>query len=354
MPIFFIILIGIIIASIEFVKKHTEEVISILVCSLVVGVAILIVHILEKYSEKSSYSSTASTKKNYYWNGDNIESKGIASDFDHDELKRKIDFYNRNGMENSFQKWLCPMYYNTHSRKRFDRAKYQSPLFIHLDKDLKGGVCLSTRDNDMQYLVTLRECSCPDYSRNLSPCKHMFALALELGEIERTQFMYGIPQEKAQKLLEVYEELDYVPHYLTKLIEKASSEKNVELIAPDKVVVHIEGSHKAYKLLAEHSLIEIADKNDFDFYDYLCKEFIIDRFKNAALTINPMVKFPSNLRKKELYQHVCEQHPEVYKKLYAVANHIILDTEYIMLKEEYRDFIYYECNSDVPMYDDYL
>ena len=334
MLIFFI---GIIIASIEFVKKYTEEVISILVCALVVGISILIAHIIEKHSEKSSYSSESSQYKDIHAALTHKDSFTRYPVYDLNDLKRHVsELYT----VNSFSIWDAPFYKNEPQRLRFNRAKYQTITFLVTDPELNAGICMSTRNISERYMVTLVDCTCEDFKKHAHPCKHMYALALKLGVIDKEYHLYPFPEEHADALRKAQRE-SYNSLYEFKRILEIADRKR-KFIEPDKILVHTEFHPHLINILEQNNLLSVADPKSFDFIEHLTSCLTIEQFKNAALSVNPVCYFPPHLVKKDLFEYVCSNSPEICKKLYKMHSHVIIDYGFVALQDEYIDFIDYE------------
>ena len=102
--------------------------------------------------------------------------------YDLSDLKRHVsELYT----VNSFSIWDAPFYKNEPQRLRFNRAKYQTITFLVADPELNAGICMSTRNISERYMVTLVDCTCEDFKKHAHPCKHMYALALKLGVIDK-------------------------------------------------------------------------------------------------------------------------------------------------------------------------
>lgn len=248
----------------------------------------------------------------------------------------------------SFDRWLCPKYYDNFQRARFKRSKEQHIRFLVIDRTHNIGYCLSTVSDERYYRVTFYNCSCPDFAQYSVACKHMYNFAVRVGAMSRDHMLYGVPEDKMKLLKSIYAECYYMPNYLEKLINKATKTVNPHFVSPGKILVHIEGSKRCYKYLADKGFFRIATKDDFDFIDFLCEQYEVEQFKNSVLYIIPLFKFPSRLRKRELYEYVCANNPVVAKKFFELHNHIIMDYEYVTNSKQYISFLQHECPPYLP------
>ncbi len=82
-----------------------------------------------------------------------------------------------------YEEWLdwADHHNDSDQRARLESAKDAKCTPIMVDKETGTGHFCSAHGD---YITTLSECQCVDYSRRLLPCKHMYRLALELGLIE--------------------------------------------------------------------------------------------------------------------------------------------------------------------------
>lgn len=82
--------------------------------------------------------------------------------------------------ENSFQIWDDVIHTMPDQMKRIASAKKAATSPNSIDKENKTGVFEGSGKEP--YHVTLESCTCGDFKRRKLPCKHMYRLAMELGE----------------------------------------------------------------------------------------------------------------------------------------------------------------------------
>jgi hypothetical protein len=82
----------------------------------------------------------------------------------------------------SFGDWLDSEHLSPDQRKRIDSAKKADVSPRTVDKEQCTGVFDGSGKNP--YLVTLDTCTCGDFTRRGLPCKHIYRLAMECGEME--------------------------------------------------------------------------------------------------------------------------------------------------------------------------
>lgn len=82
--------------------------------------------------------------------------------------------------ENNFQIWGDAIHTAPDQVKRIASAKKAATSPSSIDKENKSGVFEGSGKEP--YHVTLESCTCGDFKRRKLPCKHMYRLAMELGE----------------------------------------------------------------------------------------------------------------------------------------------------------------------------
>lgn len=82
--------------------------------------------------------------------------------------------------ENSFQIWDDVIHTMPDQMKRIASAKKATTSPSNIDRESKTGVFEGSGKEP--YHVTLESCTCGDFRRRKLPCKHMYRLAMELGE----------------------------------------------------------------------------------------------------------------------------------------------------------------------------
>lgn len=84
-------------------------------------------------------------------------------------------------MDNSVQLFDISSPFTVECVKRIEAARaIPTSKIIALDADSQ--VALIQGSDEVPYHVTLCGCSCVDYQRRREPCKHMYRLAMELGD----------------------------------------------------------------------------------------------------------------------------------------------------------------------------
>lgn len=80
--------------------------------------------------------------------------------------------------------WPDDLHTDFEQVKRMQSAKGLKESIVSLDVD--SGVIEIQGSEIEPYKATLKECRCTDFMRRQLPCKHMYALALEMGIIEES------------------------------------------------------------------------------------------------------------------------------------------------------------------------
>lgn len=102
-----------------------------------------------------------------------------------------------------FEHWSLQFQSTRDQRRRFARAKSQAIFCLREVNSENGSAkCHSSyySSNNIVYDVTYSSCTCPDYKKTFLPCKHIYALALNLGIMQDDTDLSGIPQEIKDKI----------------------------------------------------------------------------------------------------------------------------------------------------------
>ena len=78
--------------------------------------------------------------------------------------------------------WASGVHETPDQRKRIENAKSSKTTPLEVNKDAKTGVFPSS--NGKPYETSLHACTCSDFSRRKLPCKHIYRLAMECGELD--------------------------------------------------------------------------------------------------------------------------------------------------------------------------
>ncbi len=123
---------------------------------------------------------------------ENTEPINNAPDISFEEMKSKF-----------FERWSLQLQSTQDQRMRFERAINEATHCLRDISSEKGTAkCFSSEYhiNNEIYDVTYISCTCPDYKKRLRPCKHIYALALNLGIMHEDTDLSGIPNEIKDKM----------------------------------------------------------------------------------------------------------------------------------------------------------
>jgi len=83
----------------------------------------------------------------------------------------------------TFEKWQSKIHYEPEQVKRILRA--QEPNFSNriLAIDKKNKIIVIQGSEERPYIATPVSCTCQDFAKRHLPCKHIYRLAIELGEL---------------------------------------------------------------------------------------------------------------------------------------------------------------------------
>lgn len=81
----------------------------------------------------------------------------------------------------TFANWPAEAHETKDQQTRLKSAKASKTTPQSIDRENKTGIFPGSGASP--YVTTLESCTCPDFSRRHLPCKHMYRLAIELGEL---------------------------------------------------------------------------------------------------------------------------------------------------------------------------
>lgn len=152
--------------------------------------------VCEMLIEKNEYELVNTKPLGKYGSANNAEpitrSDIIEADISHEEMKRRF-----------FQRWSLQYQSTPEQRRRFKRAKDEVIFCLREVNSENGSAkCHSSEYNinKVVYDVTYHSCTCPDFKKSSLPCKHIYALALNLGIMQEDTDLSGIPQEIKEKM----------------------------------------------------------------------------------------------------------------------------------------------------------
>lgn len=107
----------------------------------------------------------------------------------------------------SIGKWPDELHLDFEQVKRIQSAKELKKSIISLDT-ATGTVKIQGSEAE-PYKATLKECGCADFMRRQLPCKHIYALAIEMGILEDSEIKKSKKeaQQEFKSDLEKYRQL---------------------------------------------------------------------------------------------------------------------------------------------------
>lgn len=137
--------------------------------------------------------------------------------------------------------------------ERFQRAcsKNQIGSVVSLDKKKMSCKIRSSSNPSVIYKTTLNSCDCEDFSKSSLPCKHIYKLALELGIIDTSWDISGIPHDLRSTIdTLLYSDME---HFIKLLVDYPSSDDLFEVRKRDV----------PESLIVSGLITEPHDRNDF-------------------------------------------------------------------------------------------
>lgn len=231
-------------------------------------------------------------------------------------------------------------------RLRFLRSMDYHPIKINMGK---GTACyISQSDPNKTYNTSLKSCTCPDFVRRHEPCKHMYALAIELGVVDKDTPLFVLPYGIEQSIKDAAAKNRYFASNLYDTLNvalKSNECKKIETENGVYQVVHIsdyEVHGNGLTCMCNAGMLIFLKHSDFDFLDFIVKEYSVQDFREAAKYCCPTVKFPK-MKKRELIEYICANNPNIETYIDNDYYHVAIDCRYIEnaeLIKEYLDEIY--------------
>ena len=228
-----------------------------------------------------------------------------------------------------FQKWELRWQCKPQQQERLARAKSEN-IILRMERfnsDNGTALCFSSKyeTNRQIYEVTYNSCTCPDFTKRKDPCKHIYALVLNLGIFPEDEDLSGIPtviKHKIELLPEqsfasfkklLREHDDFTPFYINVssrikpllncglLTDAGTSESLLDMAyTRNDLVAKIYENNINYKPTSSNTKKEIISylvKNEPDFVQKLSKSHSIVRFGDelASILINVRNFYCENL-----------------------------------------------------------
>lgn len=201
--------------------------------------------------------------------------------------------------ENSFQIWDDAIHTAPDQVKRIASAKKAATSPSSIDRESKTGVFEGSGKEP--YHVTLESCTCGDFRRRKLPCKHMYRLAMELGEFGG-DFAKGTNKNVVShgqiKFEEAVDEIEKLPEAAQRDLQR------VFFWNPNPEYMHIREVDDVSKALETCPIVEVKEASLTERLNLMKKTDIIHALKEMS------VEYPK-LPKEELIQWCVENAPSI-------------------------------------------
>ncbi len=104
---------------------------------------------------------------------------------------------------NFFEKWTLSLQYNSEQRRRVERARADTVyMLFDINPDNGTAGCYSSNYDvtGKVYDVTYKRCTCQDFEKRELPCKHIYALNVNMDIIREDEDLSGIPSGVKEKM----------------------------------------------------------------------------------------------------------------------------------------------------------
>lgn len=228
-----------------------------------------------------------------------------------------------------FTLWELKYQCNSDQRIRLERAKAET-IYRLLEINPNNGTALC-RSSDFYktgevYEVTYKHCTCPDFRSRFRPCKHIYALNMYLGIIDRNEDLYAVSPETRQKL-------DSLPSDIAKYflgILKKNKGKAMFLIKKSpssKPLFELE-------LVKEYSTVYLLDK-------LFTRNDLVAKIYEDKLNYQPSKK----TTKEEIIAYIIENEPRFVKKIVKRDIAVTLDQEILTNQHDITNYLIEKCKS---------
>lgn len=105
--------------------------------------------------------------------------------------------------DNFFKEWRLDLQCDNDQRKRLERARAETVYrLFDINPDNGTAHCYSSNyeTNGKVYDVTYKHCTCPDYNKRFRPCKHIYAIYVNMGIIKEEENLSGVPDSIKEKV----------------------------------------------------------------------------------------------------------------------------------------------------------
>lgn len=217
----------------------------------------------------------------------------------------------------TFGKWDASIHSTPDQLKRIASAKKAdtSPSFI--DKEAKKGIFPSSGKNP--YQTTLDSCTCVDFSRRKLPCKHMYRLAMECGDIEGA-FSKGENKNTAEKRQMTLPEVVAEIELLTEKQQKTICHILYEILFHKADFVEIEQNAEISDLVNSPLILHVGSVDSLTILNRMRKKDI------TALLDKHSSQYDVRLKKNDLALWCVENAPEIMTDIPKVEQLSFVET----------------------------
>lgn len=205
--------------------------------------------------------------------------------------------------------------------ERFQRACSENRIgkIVSLNKKKMSCKIYSSSNSSVIYKTTLNSCDCEDFSKSGLPCKHIYKLALELGIIDKSWDISGIPHELRSTLdALLYSEMD---SFLKLLVNYPST----------SALFEVKKREVPEKLLETGLVIEPQSRSDF--YTVLDGSYYRTDIFTALTTARNSYTPNSSSTKAEMISWILDNDEKLLNRLCKKHYHIRLSPEVYKYKQ---------------------
>lgn len=200
-----------------------------------------------------------------------------------------------------FDRWSLLWQCKPEQQERLERAKTEEVYFRlrRLNSDNGTALCYSSKfdTNGLIYEVSFLSCTCQDFSKRSCPCKHIYALTLEIGIMPENEDLSGIPYE-------IRHRIECLPAESLNSFKKMLREHN------DFNPFYIKLTPRIKPLIACDLLQNVGELSEILDMSYSRNDLVAQIYENG---INYTVE--TSTKKSEIISYLVKNEPSFVKKL---------------------------------------
>jgi len=221
-----------------------------------------------------------------------------------------------------FEKWSLSLQCNSEQRKRLERARADTVyMLFNINPDNGTAGCYSSNYNvtGRVYDVTYKHCTCPDFEKRGLPCKHIYALNVNMGIIKEDEDLSGIPSNVKEKM---------------KLLPPENESYFWSLLRRNDFNAFLVKRSRSSKPLLALELIKDTEKPSVLLNMLFSRNDLVAKIYEGDIEYKPS---PSTT-KSEIIDYLLANEPDFVKKIIKNDMLVVFDDEVVRCKQKICDY----------------